>query len=414
MKIKFILPILCLYTSTNAQSVSDTVSLGAGYGQQVWYSLSNDNQGTAPKNNWDIMFEVSGFGSSIHINSVTGTLLWKYPHADTSGWSSLDTTGISIWKPLYNSDTTWTTGAFDIGKVVSNPYDLGWGVYNSITHVVAGDSLYIIKLADGAYKKLYIESLAGGTYYFKYADISGTNLFAASISKSSFSSKNFAYYSISSNSVVDREPDANNWDLLFTPYTAFIPSPYTVAGVLSNKNVTVAQANGISNTSSYTNWAAHSYSHAINEIGYDWKTFAGTWFIEDSLVYFVRSTHGDVWKMIYTGFGGSANGNYYFTKELISPNTIHESDRSLKIISIFPNPCSGNEITIVFENSENIGSDITITITELNGKTVLSSKLVTNQTLQKSTFSTAGLSSGLYLVTMASTSQLAQQKLVIY
>ena len=237
-------------STSKAQATTDTVSLGTGYTNQLWYSLPNNEQGTAPKNNWDLMFDVSGFGSSIHINSITGTQLWRYTAADTSGWPTLDTAGIDGWTPLYNSDTSWIFGAFDKGMVFSNPNDLGWGVYNSITHIVTGDSLYVIKLASGAYKKLWIQSLASGNYNFKYANIDGSSQQSGTIVKSAYSGKNFAYFSLQSNMALDREPASANWDLLFTQYTAFIPSPYTVAGVLLNVGVTAAQANGIPNSCS--------------------------------------------------------------------------------------------------------------------------------------------------------------------
>lgn len=44
------------YLSTQAQAVIDTVSIGANYTNQVWYSLQNDEQGSSAKNNWDLAF----------------------------------------------------------------------------------------------------------------------------------------------------------------------------------------------------------------------------------------------------------------------------------------------------------------------------------------------------------------------
>src|SRR5262245_18365700 len=76
--------------SASAQVITDTVATGPSYAQQVWYSLQNDQQGNAPKNNWDIAFDASCFGSTIMINSITGTTLWNYPKVDTSGWGSID------------------------------------------------------------------------------------------------------------------------------------------------------------------------------------------------------------------------------------------------------------------------------------------------------------------------------------
>jgi hypothetical protein len=48
------------FINANAQAVTDTVAVGASYANHVWYSLANDEQGNAPKNNWDIAFDAGG------------------------------------------------------------------------------------------------------------------------------------------------------------------------------------------------------------------------------------------------------------------------------------------------------------------------------------------------------------------
>mgnify|MGYP000318106146 CR=1 FL=1 len=98
-------------TTVNAQVVHDSVKLDAGYAKQVWYSLQNDEQGSAPKNEWDLAFDVVDITSSIRINSESGVMLWNYPKGDISAWSSVDTNGLSTWDARYNSDTSWGLGA---------------------------------------------------------------------------------------------------------------------------------------------------------------------------------------------------------------------------------------------------------------------------------------------------------------
>lgn len=413
---KIILTSICalsLYTS-KAQVVIDTVSIGAGYANQVWYSLQNDEQGSAPKNNWDIAFDVSGFGSSIHFNSIIGTLLWKYPSADTAGWSTVDTTGITAWTKLYNSDTTWAIGAFDKGRVVGNRNDLGWGVYNPITHIVTGDSLYIIKLSSGVYKKLWIENLSGGVYRFKYADLNGANLQNATLTKSNYKGKNFGYYSIQTNSALDREPLSANWDLMFTQYTTFIPNAYIVSGILSNKGVTIAQANNIGNVNTYNNWSTHTFITPINEIGYDWKTFNGVGFdITDSLIFFVKTKAGDIWKVIPTGFGGSATGNYMFSKEKLSSTVITDAMGDIKsVLSIYPNPSSGGNATIIYEFENSVSSAV-LNIYDLSGKNIHSEKLNYDTGLHTHNLNTSSFNSGMYFVTVEFEGNRIQQKLII-
>ncbi|HIP31124.1 MAG TPA: hypothetical protein EYG86_00025, partial [Crocinitomicaceae bacterium] len=113
--------------------------------------------------------------------------------------------------------------------------------------VITGDRIFIIKLADGTYQKLIIEMLQGGVYTFKYADLDGENEVSASLTKSDYDGKNFGYYSIQNNTVLDREPVSPEWDLLFTKYVVDLGGGflYGVSGVLANVNVQVAQANGV-------------------------------------------------------------------------------------------------------------------------------------------------------------------------
>lgn len=413
---KILLTTSCIIAllAAKSQVVIDTVSLGAGYANQKWYSLQNDEQGSAPKNNWDIAFDVSGFGTSIHINSIIGTMLWTYPSADTSGWASIDTTGINSWTPKYNSDTTWTIGAFDKGAVTSNPNDVGWGIYNSITHIITGDSLFVIKLSSGSYKKLWIKNVAGGGYNFQYADLNGANLQTQFLPKSTYTGKIFGYFSLQTNTALNREPVAfANWDLLFTQYTAFIPTPYTVAGVLSNKGVKVAQADNVSSPSTYNNWSAHSFITPINEIGYDWKAFAGTWQLVQDTVYFVQSKAGDIWKLQFTGFGGSGNGNYIFSKEKLSSVGITEIDGNFSAsIAVYPNPSNGENVTLIYNFEKNF-SKAEYTLYDLSGRKIQNENLNDNSGFYSHTINTSGLNAGLYIVSVTIDQKTIQQKLII-
>lgn len=398
------------FSNTKAQSVTDTVSLGSGYANQVWYSLQNDEQGTAPKNNWDLAFSTAGQGSNILINSVTGTKLWVYPNANSSGWASVDTTGISAWTAIYNSDTSWGYGAFK-QNLSADPYDVGWGIYDPITHFVNGDSLYLIKLSDNSYRKLWIEQLASGTYTFRFANPDGTNEAYATLVKSTYAGKNFAYYSIQTNAVLDREPLAANWDLFFTQYTAFIPQPYNVTGVFSNMGVTVAEGRGVD--VSTVSYSSYTFTTPMNEIGYDWKNFSGSWTIEDSLVYFVNDKSGSIWKVIFTGFGGSADGNFIFTKEKLSASGINDvNGNSIGSLAIYPNPSNGNNINIIY-HLEKFVSAANLSIYDLTGRKIYSEKLNGTQGFYQHKLSAQNLTAGMYLLTIEMQGNKIQQKLIV-
>lgn len=384
--------------------ITDTVSLGAGYGNQVWYSLQNDNQGSAPKNNWDLAFDCTAYGTAIHINSVTGTQLWLYPSGDTTAWANVDTTGITGWTPRYNSDTSWVNGALNLFP--ASAFDLGWGIYNPVTHIVTGDSLFIIKLSDGSYRKLWIQQLGSGIYTVRTASLNNTNDAVFSIDKLPYSAKNFVYYSLQTNAIVDREPASANWDLLFTQYTTFIPTPYTVAGVLHNYGTTSAELHQVDITT-----ASHGsaiFGNAINGIGYDWKQFAQNgWVIEDSLVYFVQTQSGDIWKLVFTGFGGSANGNFIFTKELVSATAVNNNQQVQPAASLWPNPAQ-NQFTLMLGVA---AENVEVEIFDQTGRIVDSVKSTAFTQLMQ--FETENWTPGLYHVRIVSHNSVETLRIII-
>jgi hypothetical protein len=336
-------------------------------------------------------------------------MLWTYPSADTTGWATIDTTGINSWVPKYNSDTSWVIGAFDKGAVTSNANDVGWGIYNSITHIITGDSLFVIKLSNGSYKKLWIINSTGTGYNFKYADLNGSNLQTKFISKSAYANKIFGYYSLQTNTALDREPVTTaNWDLLFTQYTAFVPTPYTVGGVLSNKGVRVAQADNVSNPVTFNNWFGQPYKTAINEIGYDWKAFTTSWLIAQDTVYFVKSKTGDIWKMRFTGFGGSSNGNYIFSKEKLSTVGINENNEVKASVSIYPNPSNSSNVTVLYDLEKNY-SNAQLNIFDITGKLITQENLNNTIGFYSHTINTQNLKAGVYVVSIKLNNTTIQQ-----
>ncbi len=391
-----------IVTQTQAQVITDTVSMNAGYSTQKWYSLQNDEQGVAQaKDNWDIAFEITGYTASILANTQKANfILYKAPYS-ISNYATIDTAGINNWEHLYNSDTTWAIGAFNKGANANNGSDLGWGVYDLNTHIITGDSCYVIKLSNTSYKKIKIENLAGGIYTFSYADINGANANTATIDKTTYSGKNFAYYNLTSNTAMDREPAASTWDLTFTKYTTFIPSPYGVTGVVSNKGVTVAQANDVVSPATYNNYAAHTPETAINTIGYDFKYFnlsANAWQLSTDTVYFVKSRQGDIWKLRFTGFGGSSNGNFIFSKEKLTSVSINDiNNNTVAKLSVYPNPSLGNQTNVIYsiEQAANVAN---ITVYNTAGVQLHSSQLSTVAGMYNYQLNTTNYIEGIYII----------------
>lgn len=404
-------------TAAAQSSIHDTVSTGAAYANDIWYSLQNDNQGSQPRAGWDLAFEANGYTTAILINSGNGVELYQtnMPASDFS--VAINPSGVSSMPKRYNTDTSWAYGAFNLPS--TSQYDLGWGVYNPATHIVSGDSVYVMKLANGAYKKVLIDNLNGGTYTFRYDDLGGTGSgTSVSLVKGAYATKNFGYYSIQNGQALDREPAAAGWDLLFTKYTAFIPTAYGVAGVLQNKGVLVQQANDVANPAT-TMPASSVFNQEINTIGYDWKNYnmsANSYGVGADTVYFVKDKAGNTWRLQFTGFGGSANGNYMFAKTMLSSATgVRDEDgNSLGSLALYPNPANGESVNVVFSMPQT-SSLPTISVYGPDGRLVKTARMEQFNAAQLNQYhlSLQGISAGIYTVKLEAPGSAIIKKLVI-
>jgi len=412
-----------LSAAANAQVVVDTVSVGAGYVNQNYYQLSSGTKSAVPKSEWDIAFQTSGSMSySIEINSASGVTLYTYPNGTTAAWAgTMDTTGLSTWPKMYNSETTWNTGAFNQNANPADQFDLGWGNYDMSTHFVNGDSLFVIKLTNGDFKKLWIKNLANGVYNFVYANLDGTNEQTRTLTKSAYATKNFGYYSLVNNAEVDHEPVANtNWDLVFTQYTADLGIPYTVTGVLANQGVVIAKMYPVAGADTITNYAGQTYSSNINAIGYNWKAFTGgAYVVEDSTAFFVQAKDSAIWRVVMTGFGGSADGNNIFSKEKLKsapvvppPTGINEISK-LATLSLYPNPVAkGTDLNVVIDLVK-ANSEVSVAICDFTGKQVFRTKVNNQAGLKAFAIPTSGLRPGMYVVALDVDGNRAVQKVSI-
>jgi len=414
---------LSIFTGS-AQTITDTVSVGSpsgsgiNYPNQVWYSLPNDMLGYRERNEWDIAFDMKSITSGVMINSAGGVMLWKYPKGNLSGgWAMIDTFGMSAsWTPRYNSDTAWALSAIGRYADPGNPNNLDWGTYNSTTHTVNGDSLYIIKLANGQYKKFAIESLIGGVFTFKYANLDGTSAQTQTLSKVAYPGKNFAYFNLATNTAQDREPLAENWDLLFTQYTTFLPAPYGVTGVLLNRGVKAVKVSGLPDVATNTNYSGQTFSSQINTIGYNWKSFNGSaYVIKDSQLYFVKRVNGDIWKLVFTGFGGAATGDFMFSKEKLysAPTGIASMHESSVSLTVYPNPSAGRIVHVIYD-LESPAQNARLSVHDISGRMVAFTALPeATMGLHQYQLPTESLKPGAYLISLEAGSERAQQMLII-
>lgn len=297
-------------STTELVTRSESLSLGAGYTNDIYYRLSDGLVTTVPRSNWDIGFSVSPREAAILTNGAAGVTLKAYPASWT--WNSaIDTTGYNNWTNLYNSDTTWTEGAFNMNETGYPNY--GWGNYDIVTHNVSGVSLYIIKTRSGSLKKIWIEEKLSvdQQYVFRYSDLDGTNEKDVTLSLAG-KNNNFVYYSLDTDEEVDREPDNSEWDIVFTKYIDNSIN-YPVTGVLQNIGIT-AQSGTETDPSSKLMPIA-GYLTDISTIGSDWKIIDMNTYqysIDESRVFFVKDGENNIFRIRFTAFEGSATGNLSF------------------------------------------------------------------------------------------------------
>lgn len=396
-----------------ANPTHDTITMGPGYADDVFYSLSNGVIKTETRANWDLGFYTNRWSAGIIINEGIGVQLYTYPNGDTTSWSSIDSTGMSFWTPMHNSDTIWEDGAFN-RHALGHP-DYGWGVYNMISHDVVGDSIYIIKLANGQAKKLWIQrkNSVTNTFYFKYADLDGGNEINEVLDVTPYQdNRMFIYYNIQMQLVVDREPDINDWDLQWSRYAGIVydlngdPSYYVVVGVLSNLDVSVSKHHPVA--PGFENWYDKPFDDYKTPIGHNWKEFNMSqfqWVIEDSLVYFINDRQGDIYKLTFDYFSGTGSGKTGLVKKLLS--LVDQTELSAATgFQIYPNPATEK----INFNLDGLDQAANLRIYDVSGRLVHELHIQQSQTFSLDLHS---YQKGIYIAELEVNSKIERQKFII-
>ncbi|MCG8575415.1 MAG: T9SS type A sorting domain-containing protein [Flavobacteriales bacterium] len=356
MKKEILLSSMILAGGFGFTQEEDSVSLGMGYANRSYYSFADGEVANVDNTAWDLAFDVSSFGATIRLNGIQQDL-YLYD-GDTADFATLDTAGLYSWDSYINGNESWWDGALNKGGDPDDAADLGWGIYNSTTHHINGENLYVLESADGEFKKLIINKLASGTYSFHYANLDNSGEEFKTIAKSDYSGKNFAYFDLSAGEEIDLDPPKTDWDILFINYAEELAPGYIggVTGAFSNVDVNVAEITDVPEDEA--DHTTGTFSPNLSEIGYDWKTFdfpTFSYFIEDSMTYFIQTVEGDVWKVFFTHFGGSMTGKIKFNKEQVAfAGVVENWEESL---AIFPNPAN-DHLNIISANNDLASAEI--------------------------------------------------------
>jgi len=402
-----------LYSAGFDELEKDSVSMEAFYANDVFYNFKNGSVGTASNSNWEIAFYTNVMSAGIITNGARGVDLYTYPIGDTAAWNSIDTTGLSTWPKLYNDENTWEEGAFNRNSF--GLFDYGWGVYNMASHNVIGDSIFIIKYGDNTYKKIWIIKKISqqNIYQFKFANLDNSEEVVKEIDVKPYNTKNFIYYSLSDDALIDREPSSDSWDILFTKYMGLQPNGvyYPVTGVLNNLDVFANEYDEVA--PDYSDWSVMPFDTTISTMGWDWKHFdmdLMEYVLTDSLAYFVKNLDQEVYKLVFTGFVGSSNGKVYFDKSMLSGTSIDDNSGLEDLFVVSPIPAS-NYLNILF--LENSDDPLEIIMYDITGKKVYDHMLPVHFGSTQHQIPVRDLNNGLYVLILQSGNRMVSKKVMI-
>lgn len=412
-----------LGVQTTAMAATDkSVVTGAQYADQVYYHLDNGSVKTVPNTNWDIAFQISGYSSSILTNGGAGVLLYDVPGSTGESWSEpVDTNGmVAGWTAWNNSVESWDQGAFNMDRDY-NTGDFGWGEYNMLTHTVSGSRVFVIKLANGSYKKIIIDGLISGVYSFRYADLDGSNEMSGTLTKKDFTGKNFGYYSLSGASSLDREPESSEWHLTFGKYIDMVASqngnvPYAVTGIRLNGGVLAAKV--ITETpETIAAPDASLFTSKITTIGWNWKAYDfanNAYTVSDTTAFFVMTPDEQVYRLIFTGFSGGGTGTYSFNTSLVTTTDFRETENGADVFGVYPNTLSAGETMQVVLSSTQPLQQSSIGMYDMTGREMLTTTLpVMAPGFYQYPVATSSLPSGMYLVVLHIDGKTVSQRVVV-
>jgi len=376
------------------------IGMGPSYQYDIYYSFENDITAYPERTNWDLAFSTNLYDANIRINSAAPVSLYEVAQ-NTKYWSQIISFPPDAIQ-LRNSNKDWNTGAFISNA--SGDLNFGWGNYNSENESIEGQKIYIIDFPGGQ-KKIRINNFYMGIFNFTIADLDGENEETIIIDASLYQNKKFIYFSLNNNQIIDREPEKDNWDLLFTKYEGDLnndesnPLFYYVTGVLSNDNLTY-EFEGPVNQNPEINLLNFNYD--INTIGYDWKEYNGSFIMVPNRSYFIFNQDQTIlYKIVFESFSGQSSGNLSFSLEEIEYTPISVIEDKVEY-NIFPNPSNGN-----FNVMLN-GSDFLVGVFDLNGKRILSKECSDFCNFELNDFS-----KGIYLLKLESERMNIIKKIII-
>ncbi|TNE50379.1 MAG: T9SS type A sorting domain-containing protein [Bacteroidetes bacterium] len=352
---KTILFFSTLFTTFSLSLVAqntDVISTGSGYSKFAYYKLSDGSSEQVANEAWDIAFSnLDAQSPGIFINESTKSSMGQtVPGAEAYDpfvfdfSQTINPGDIFPEFQLFNPEASWAEGAFNTPADTSDPNDYGWGAYDAGQGKVIGYRVFVIKLRNGAYRKISFDEFDGTQYSFRVADLDGNNMTSHTVNTDFGNGSPLLYFSLGPNGATVTTP--KNWDLVFCRYVALLDAggdlvPYAVTGILSGNGVQVARATNVDPmTVNYMDYL-DSFSTRLDVINHDWKFFnlSTGWVVSSDRAYFVKTAQNDLYKLVFTAFGGSGNGNATVERTYIGNlSAAPDLPTGISEVLVYPNP----------------------------------------------------------------------------
>jgi hypothetical protein len=179
--------------------------------------------------------------------------------------------------------------------------------------------------------------------------------------------------------------------------------------VLQNKSVRALQIDGV--PVAEAQWGGGELDSAMNIIGYDWKTYnqpTASYTYAQDRTYFVSDRSGNVWKLVFIGYGGSSTGTMTFTQELVSATSVDEPGASA--LRVFPVPVTSGVLHIL-SDEELRGARVELV--DASGRSIRTTTLADQRSGSFATVDMNGMPAGIYLVRLQSPGVLRTARVVV-
>ena len=340
-----------MFPALRAQT-TDQISTGAGYGKFSYYKLSDGSSQQVANDAWDIAFSNLGAQSAgIFINESTSSSMGQtvpgveaYDPFVFDFNTTIQPGDILPENQLFNPESSWAQGAFNTPADTTDPLDYGWGVYDAGQSKTTGYRVFVLKLRNGEYRKIMFDAYDGTQFSFRVAKLDGAGMTSHTVVTAPGNGSPLVYFSLGPNGANVVTP--TGWDLVFCRYMALLdaggdPVPYAVTGILSADSVEVARAANVDPAT--VNYADYldSFSTRLDVINHDWKFFdlSQGWYVSSDRAYFVKTPQNDLYKLVFTAFGGSSNGTATVQRGYLGKLTAtHDLPDGIREVLVYPNP----------------------------------------------------------------------------